>query len=127
MDIRTHPKIDRSLCGEPTLQEAGLAEVVLATTAVMAADPEGLVHGGFVFGAVDYAAMVAVNDPNVVLGSASVRFTAPVRVGERVVCRAQVTEIARKKRVLQVAGRVGERVVLSGELVAFVLDKHILE
>jgi acyl-coenzyme A thioesterase PaaI-like protein len=44
----------------------------------MAADQRGLVHGGFTFGLADYAAMVAVNDPNVVLGAAEVRFLAPV-------------------------------------------------
>ena len=32
------------------------------------------------FGAADYAAMLAVNDPNVVLGNAELRFVAPVEV-----------------------------------------------
>jgi acyl-coenzyme A thioesterase PaaI-like protein len=48
----------------------------------MAVDDRGLVHGGFVFGLADHAAMLAVNDPNVVLGAASTRFLKPVRVGE---------------------------------------------
>ena len=36
----------------------------------------------------DYAAMLAVNDPFVVLGAAQTRFLAPVAVGERVIARA---------------------------------------
>ena len=127
MDIRTHHAIDHALCGEPRALSEGRAEVVLATTANMSADAQGLVHGGFVFGALDHAAMLAVNDPHVVLGSASLRFTAPVRVGEAVHCFAEVGEQKGRKRVLQVTARVGEREVLVGEMVAFVLDKHVLE
>ena len=80
--VRTHLGIDRRLCGEPVELSEGRAVVRLATVAEMAADERGLVHGGFVFGCADYAAMLAVNDPNVVLGSGSLRFAKPVRVGE---------------------------------------------
>jgi acyl-coenzyme A thioesterase PaaI-like protein len=49
----------------------------------MVVDAHGLVHGGFVFGLADYAAMLAVNDPNVVLGAAEARFLKPVRRGDQ--------------------------------------------
>ena len=127
MEVRTHHAIDHALCGEPRSIGEGVAEVALSTTREMAADAHGLVHGGFVFGAIDHAAMLAVNDPNVVLGSASVRFTAPVRVGEVVLCRAEVSEAKGKKRVVRVAGAVGDVEVLVGELVAFVVERNILE
>jgi acyl-coenzyme A thioesterase PaaI-like protein len=93
----------------------------------MAADDRGLVHGGFVFGLADHAAMLAVNDPFVVLGSAEVRFTAPVRVGEEVVATATRAEQKGKKHVLEVRAAVGERTVLEGKLTAFVLERHVLE
>jgi len=123
---QTHLNIHRALCGEPTLLAEGEATVVLTTTEVMVADARGLVHGGFVFGAVDYAAMLAVNDPNVVLGSAEVRFTAPVQLGDVVRCTAHVTEAKGRKRVLAVEAAVGDKVVLAGTLSAFVLDQHVL-
>ena len=63
----THLAIDRRLCGEPLEIAEGSAIVVLVTLPEMAADDRGLVHGGFVFGLADYAAMLAVNDPLVVL------------------------------------------------------------
>lgn len=122
----THPSIDRGLCGTPVSLSPGAAEVHLETVPTMAADPKGLVHGGFVFGAADYAAMLAVNDPNVVLGSADCRFTAPVRVGETVVLVAEQTEEKGKKRVLAVRGAVGEREVFTGTFTAFVLPGHVL-
>ena len=126
MTLNTHLEINRRLCGEPVAVRDGAAEVRLETTPEMVADAAGLVHGGFVFGAVDYAAMAAVNDPNVVLGSAEVRFTAPIRVGEAVEISAVVGERAGRKHRVVVTARVGERVVLTGVLTAFVLDEHVL-
>lgn len=126
MEVQTHPSIDRSLCGEPVALSEGRATVRLSTTTQMTADPQGLVHGGFVFSAVDYAAMLAVNDPNVVLGSADCRFTAPVRLGQVVEIEAERTEVKGRKHVIRVEARVGETVVLTGTLTTFVLDQHVL-
>ena len=127
MNIATHLGIDRAWCGEPTSVGVGAAAVQLTTTAAMGADAQGLVHGGFVFGAADYAAMLAVNDPFVVLGAAETRFLAPVRVGECVVCEATVVAPSPRKNVVEVVARVGDRVVLTGTFTAFVLDRHVLE
>ncbi|MEZ4322742.1 MAG: PaaI family thioesterase [Myxococcota bacterium] len=127
MEPATHPGIDRSLSGRPLTLESGRAVVQLDTIPAMRADDQGLVHGGFVFSAADYAAMLAVNDPHVVLGSAEVRFTAPVRVGESVVLTAEVGEAKGRKREVSVSGTVGERAVLEGTFTAFVLDRHVLE
>ncbi|MCB9674165.1 MAG: thioesterase [Alphaproteobacteria bacterium] len=123
----THPAIDPSLSGTVVAMAPGEATVHLATIPSMRADDRGLVHGGFVFSAADYAAMVAVNDPNVVLGSADVRFVAPVSVGETVALAARVTGEKGRKRVVEVRGTVGERAVLEGTFTTFVLDAHVLD
>ena len=81
MDIHTHHLIDQELCGQPVDLQPGYCRVSFTATDRMAADDKGLVHGGFVFGLADYAAMLAVNDPHVVLGAAEVRFLKPVRIG----------------------------------------------
>lgn len=127
MEPNTHLAIDRALCGEPVALEPGRATVQLVARPDMAADARGLVHGGFVFGLADYAAMLAVNDPHVVLGSAEVRFTAPLTVGETVVAEAQVAATSGKKRVVDVRVRRGEVEVLSGRLTCFVLERHVLD
>lgn len=123
----THLAIDPRLCGEPVSLEEGRAVTRFVARPEMAADERGLVHGSFVFGLADYAAMLAVNHPFVVLGSADVRFTAPVRVGDEVVATATRIEQKGKKHVLEVGAVVGERTVLSGTMTAFVLDKHVLD
>ncbi len=101
--------------------------MTLPTTDVMRADERGLVHGGFIFGLADYAAMLAVNDPLVVLGSAEARFLAPVRVGEVVTAEAEVLREEGRRRAVSVAARVSDRAVFRGELTTFVLDKHVLD
>lgn len=127
MQPNTHLGINASLCGVPESLAEGTATVRLTTTADMGADDRGLVHGGFVFGLADYAAMLAVNDPNVVLGAAETRFLAPVRVGEDVVAVARRTSVERRKHMIEVEVRVGEDVVMSGVFTTFVLGKHVLD
>jgi acyl-coenzyme A thioesterase PaaI-like protein len=126
-NVRTHLRLDRRLCGEPIALDEGEASVRFVATPDMAADDRGLVHGGFVFGLVDHAAMLAVNHPNVVLGSAEVRFLAPVRVGDEVVATATRIDRSGKKHVLRVSARVGDREVFSGTMTAVVPDRHVLD
>ncbi len=127
MDIITHKKISAALCGTPLEIRKGYSRAELRTTAEMAADEQGLVHGGFIFGLADYAAMIAVNHPNVVLGGADVKFLKPVRVGELVTAEARVTEEKGKKQIVSVTVARGDDKIFAGEFACFVLDKHVLE
>ena len=127
LGVATHRRIQPGLCGSIMHREAGAATVVLSTSAEMGADEHGLVHGGFVFGAADYAAMVAVNDPNVVLGAAETRFTAPARVGDAVVCSARVEAETGRKRMVKVVCAVEGKTIMEGSFTTFVLDRHVLD
>lgn len=127
MDIQTHRSIDPELVGIASISEEGRSVVTLTTTPRMAADETGLVHGGFVFGAADYAAMTAVNHPMVVLGAADVRFLKPVRVGETLQAHAKVDTIQGKKRQVQVHVYCNAQEVFSGSFICFVLERHVLE
>jgi uncharacterized protein (TIGR00369 family) len=127
LEIKTHEKIDKRLCGEPVELEEGRAEVKLKTVPEMAADEKGLVHGGFVFGQADYAAMLAVNHPNVVLGAANVKFLKPVKVGDVLLAKAQVVKEEGKKRIVNVVVERDGEVVFEGEFICFVLPVHVLE
>lgn len=127
MEPKTHLAIDPELCGAAVLLSEGRAEVAFTPTSRMAADERGLVHGGFPFGLLDYAAMLAVNEPHVVLASAEVRFLKPVLVGEALVATAEVVRAEGKRRF--VAGRVarGDEVVLEGDFVCAVPSRHVLD
>ena len=127
MEQRTHEKIAPHLCGSPIELAAGRARVVLETTREMAADQRGLVHGGFTFGLADYAAMLAVNEPTVVLASAQVKFLGPVVAGERVEAEAAVERTEGRRRWVKVIARRDGTPVLEAEFVAVVPDTHILD
>lgn len=127
MNIDTHRKIDQKLCGKPLSVHNGTSQVELVTTPQMAADAQGLVHGGFIFGAADYAAMIAVNHPHVVLGSSDVKFLKPVRVGETVTAFATVQEIKGKKYWVAVSVTKDSEEVFQGMFTCFVLDRHVLD
>lgn len=126
MDIITHRDIDTELCGKPVRVGENHSVVELVAIKRMAVDESGLVHGGFIFGLADYAAMIAVNHPNVVLGASSVRFLKPVKINETVVAEANVVPSEGKKRKVDVTVKRDGDPVFEGEFTCFVLDKHVL-
>ena len=127
VDILTHHAIDQTLCGKPLFIEDGESRVVFTALPEMAADDTGLVHGGFIFGLGDYAAMLAVNHPNVVLGSADVKFLSPVKVGDTLEARASVQKVDGKKQMVDVVIIQKDKKIFSGRFTCFVLGAHVLE
>jgi methylthioribose-1-phosphate isomerase len=126
MQINTHLDINTSLCGKAVKLQPSYAEVLLHTTQQMSVDTQGLVHGGFIFGSADYAAMCAVNDPFVVLGSSTSKFIAPVKAGDTVLCKAKVLSEKGKKKEVVVQAFVKEKLVYEGGFTTFVLAQHVL-
>lgn len=128
MEIRTHKLARQALLGSPIKVINDVeAEVELRALEEMAVDELGLIHGGFTFGLADYAAMLAVNHPFVVLGASQVRFTAPVRVGDLMRARARVFSKEGRKREVAVEVFVEDKMVLTGSMTCYILDRHVLE
>jgi uncharacterized protein (TIGR00369 family) len=131
---RTHLAIDAELCGEVRELGDGRARVELLTTPRMAADERGLVHGGFTFGLADYAAMLAVGHPNVVLAGAEVRFLRPTKVGDRLTAVAAIEQGAAgdggsepgNKPWVAVAVECAGETVFSGRFRCYVAPRHVL-
>jgi uncharacterized protein (TIGR00369 family) len=126
---KTHLSASAELLGKVERIETGKnSRVSLAVNSKMRIDEKGLVHGGFAFGLADYAAMVAVNDPFVVLLSSQVRFLKPVIVGDNLVAQAEVTETDGKKRKVwcEVFNQDRQK-VFEGEFLCLVLTQHLLE
>jgi len=124
--VRTHKSASTRLVGTPLAVEDDSALVELETTGEMAVDEMGLIHGGFIFGLADYAAMLAVNHPNVVLAESKARFTAPVVVGERMRAHARVVEREGRRRKVSVEVMVGDRKIMDGEFLCVILGEHVL-
>jgi acyl-coenzyme A thioesterase PaaI-like protein len=126
-ESKTHDAIDPVLVGTPISIDDGQAVVELEAIGQMAADHRGLVHGGFIFGLADYAAMLAVNDPFVVLGAAQTTFTKPVRVGDVIRATARISDEKGARRAVAVSVARGDELVMEGTFTCFVLDSHVLD
>jgi uncharacterized protein (TIGR00369 family) len=128
-DQKTHILIAKNLVGEVKWIEGGKASRVdLKMNDDMKADSRGLVHGGFTFGLADYAAMVAVNEPWVVLLSSTVKFLKPVTVGDQLTAEARITHAEGKKRKIwcEVCNQERQK-VFEGEFLCYVPNQHVLD
>jgi len=92
-----------------------------------AADSHGLVHGGFVFGLADHAAMLAVDEPNVVLSAAEVKFLKPVVVGERLRAEALLEVRNGRRATVRAWVRRGGDEVFTAVFRCAVPAHHVLE
>ncbi|MDX1701902.1 MAG: hotdog domain-containing protein [Melioribacteraceae bacterium] len=128
MKVLTHNLAKPNLLGEPIyIETEKKAEVKLTCTEQMVVDKKGLIHGGFTYGLADYAAMLAINHPNVVLGSSKSRFIAPVKNGDTMTALAKVSESDGRRSVVNVDVHVGTKIVYSGEFTCYTLNNHVLE
>jgi acyl-CoA thioesterase len=125
--IGTHERINQDLCGEITLLENGYVETRLTTRPEMVADDIGLIHGGFIFSAADFAAMLAVNEKNVVLVASNCQFLSPVKFHDEVDFVAKVRHKEGRKRNVHVEGFVLEIKVFEGEFKTVITDRHVLK
>lgn len=126
MEGRTHRDLDPELCGEPVEIEERRATVRLTAGERMRGDETGLVHGGFVFGLADHAAMLAVNQPTVVLGSCQARFLKPVKVGDELMAEAVVENQEDRRFVVTCEVKRSGVTVMSGEFVCYTPERHVL-
>ncbi|MEA2099267.1 MAG: hotdog domain-containing protein [Campylobacterota bacterium] len=125
--LRTHEKINRHLAGEIITFKEGYVELRLTTSAEMVADDMGLIHGGYLFSAADFAAMAAVNERNVVLVASDCQFLSPVKFHDEVNFVARVRHTEGRKRNVYVTGHVLEIKVFEGEFKTVITERHILK
>ena len=125
--IQTHERVNQELNGEVIKMEVGYVEIRLVTTSEMLADDIGLIHGGFIFSAADYAAMLAVNERNVVLVASDCQFLSPVKFHDVVDVIAKVRHKEGRKRNVHVEAFVLDIKVFEGEFKTVITEKHVLK
>ncbi len=125
--IKTHEEINQELSGEVIKLQEGYVEIRLITTQEMVADSLGLIHGGFIFSAADYAAMLAVNEKNVVLVGSECQFLSPVKHHDEVNFVAKVRHKEGRKRNVHVEAFVLDIKVFEGEFKTVITEKHVLK
>ena len=125
--LQTHERINHELSGEIVKLERGYVETRLTTTSEMLADEVGLIHGGFIFSAADFAAMVAVNERNVVLVGCDCQFLSPVKFHDEVNFIARLRHKEGRKRNVHVEAFVLDIKVFEAEFKTVVTEKHVLK
>ena len=125
--LQTHERINYELSGEIIKLERGYVETRLTTTADMLADEVGLIHGGFIFSAADFAAMAAVNERNVVLVGCDCQFLSPVKFHDEVNFIAKLRHKEGRKRNVHVEGFVLDIKVFEAEFKTVVTERHVLK
>ena len=129
MQQKTHLETSNKLVGTVVSIEENKATVKLKLTKEMVVDTKGLAHGGFTFGLADYAAMLSINHPNVVLGKAEVKFIKPTIVGDELIAEAVVSEVYNpvKSEVSFSVKNQNDSIVFEGVFICFSLENHVLE
>ena len=126
-DLKTHTKIRSNLCGTILKLDTGYSKTTLITTKEMILDDLGLIHSGFIFGAADYAAAVAVNEPNLVIIGSRSKFLAPAKIDDLIEFEAKAKFEDSRKREIKVSGFINEIKVYEGIFQAVVLEQHIFK
>jgi acyl-coenzyme A thioesterase PaaI-like protein len=85
-----------------------------------------MIHAGFLFNAASFAAIAAINKPNVVLVVARCNFLAALKVADEVIFEARAMQNTARKRAVTVEGPIGKIKVFDGEFSAGVTDRHTL-
>ena len=125
--LHTHTKVKTTLIGNLVELSKNASKVILQTTQDMSVDDFGLIHNGFIFGSAEYAAVAAINEPNVVVIGCRSKFFAPARIGDLVSFEAKGRFEDARKREVKVVGAINDIKVFEGVFQAILLEKHILE
>ncbi len=126
-DLKTHDKIRTNLCGTIIKLDSGYSKTTLQTTKEMVLDDLGLIHSGFIYGAADYAAAVAVNEPNIIIIGSRSSFLAPAKLDDLIEYEAKAKFEDSRKREIKVTAHINEIKVYEGIFHAVVLEKHIFK
>ncbi|OLN22821.1 fatty acid biosynthesis transcriptional regulator [Domibacillus antri] len=79
----------------------------------------GIARGHHLFAQANSLAVAVINDEMALTGKADIRFTRPVREGERIVAKAKVTRMEKLRTMVEVSSFVGSELVFRGEFSMF--------
>ncbi|NPV71196.1 MAG: transcription factor FapR [Firmicutes bacterium] len=113
----------REIVGEIVDAQLGTRGVsILETTEDMALERTGVVRGHHVFAQAESLAIAIIDADAAITGLANSKFKRPVRVGERLVAKAEVIRTKGPQFVVQVVTKSGEEQVFRGKFLVSGVD-----
>lgn len=115
----------REIVGELVDVEPGSRGIsILGTHEGMALARTGMVRGQYIFAQADSLALSIIDSDVVLTGLANAKFKRAVRVGERLVAKAEVLRRRNGRYVVLVQTRSGDEVVFRGKFVLYALESE---
>ncbi len=112
------------IIGELIDIELGKSAVsILETTQDMAFGRSGVVRGHYIYSQAESLAIALVDAEVVLTGLANVKYKAPVKVGDKLVAKAEVIRTRGNKQVVLVTTRAGQQNVFRAKFVVVALDE----
>lgn len=113
----------REIIGELLDVELGKSAIsVMEATPEMAFERSGIIRSHYIFAQADSLAFSVMDAGNVVTGIANLKFKRPVRIGEKLVAKAQVIRTRGNKSVVLVETRSRGDLVFRAKFLMFALD-----
>lgn len=94
----------------------------LTATEEMTFERTGVVRGHFIFAQADSLAIALVDSPVALTGLANIKFKRPVKVGEKLIAKAEVIRRKGNKLVVLVQTWVGQDLVFRGKFVVVAVN-----
>ncbi|MGP1562097.1 MAG: PaaI family thioesterase [Helicobacteraceae bacterium] len=124
--LKSSALINQSIVGFLEEIAPGEATVKLVCTDDMVADQKGLIHTGFMFNSANYAALLAINEPNAITIVSKANFLLPAVLDDEVIFKARAMQTESRKRVVRVDGFLRDNKIFEAEFSIVVMDRHIL-
>lgn len=116
---------EQEVMGELVDLELGKRAIsILETTSQMAFAKTGIVRGHHLFAQANSTAIALVDAPVALTGTTTVRFCQPVKVGQRLVAKAEVIEKSKNKYTVEVRTKAQDKEILVGDFVIFALEEE---
>lgn len=117
---------EQEIAGELLELELGRSGLsLMETTAEMGFKKSGIVRGHMMFAQANTLAAAVIDADVVLTGEAKVQFISTVKVGERILAKAQIVREEGRKREVEVVIKTKERVVFRGNFTMYGLSKEM--
>lgn len=114
---------EREVIGELIDLDLGHSAIsIMEVTPDMAFERSGIVRSQYIFAQADSLAIAVIDATNVVTGIVNLKFKRQVKVGEKLLARAQVIRVKGDKSVVLVETRSKGELVFRGKFLVFALD-----